>query len=98
MKRFACLVVTLCVVGLISAHAQSRRVAPGKGNDKPNERPVTVAAPTPLPTATPVEEEPRFVADANDDESDVVSVDTQLVKIPVRVIDRKNRFVGGLTK
>jgi len=81
---------------LISVQAQSRRVAPGTGADKPNARPTLAASPTPTPT--PAEEEPRFVADANDDDSDVVSVDTQLVKIPVRVIDRKNRFVAGLTK
>lgn len=30
--------------------------------------------------------------------SDVVAVDTRLVTIPVRIIDRQNRFVGGLTQ
>jgi VWFA-related protein len=32
------------------------------------------------------------------DSGDVISVDTRLVTIPVRILDRKNRFVGGLNQ
>jgi Ca-activated chloride channel homolog len=33
-----------------------------------------------------------------DDSGEVIKVDTQLVTVPVRVMDKKGRFVGGLTK
>ena len=94
MKRLACLSLVLCGICVLSASiiGQSRRVAPGKGTDKPNARPA--ATPTPIPTPTPTAEEvPQDASDANDD---VVSVETQLVTIPVRVLDRKNRFITGL--
>ena len=29
---------------------------------------------------------------------EVINVETKLVTIPVRVLDRKNRFIGGLAK
>jgi VWFA-related protein len=75
-----------------AAHAQSRRVPPGRGNDKPNGRP-SVASPTPTPTiASKAPDE----SGAGVDSGDVESVETRLVTIPVRIIDRKNRFVGGL--
>jgi len=63
--------------------AQSRRVPP-TGTSKPNER-------APQPTPTPLE---RPVAE----DEGIVKVDTKVVTVPVRVIDRKGRFVGGLTK
>ncbi len=85
-KLILTLVLTaLCGPGLI-VQAQSRRVVPAPSNEKPNQR-----AAEPKPTPPPVEE------DAEVDE-EVVSVDTKLVTVPVRVMDRKNRFIGGLTK
>jgi VWFA-related protein len=92
MKTLAYVSFVLCVLCVLAANAQSRRVPPGRGNDKPNERP---AAPSPTPT-------PTIAANTSDengspvDTGDVESVDTRLVTIPVRIIDRKNRFVGGL--
>jgi Ca-activated chloride channel homolog len=67
--------------------AQSRRVPPTQSNDKSNQRDRL-----PQPTPTP-EEDPE----AEDGEG-VIAVDTRLVTIPVRVLDRKNRFIGGLKK
>jgi len=94
MKRFVCVSLFLCGLCVLSAsvNGQSRRVAPGKGTDKPNSRPPTLAAP--VPTPTPAAEE--LAQDASDSNDDVVSVETQLVTIPVRVLDRKNRFITGL--
>ena len=96
IKRLAWLnlvIIGVCVLSMsISTPGQSRRVVPGKGTDKPNERPTTVPKPTPTPTPA-AEEVSQDVADSNDD---VVSLDTQLVTIPVRVLDRKNRFIVGL--
>jgi len=89
MKRLAYLSVVLCLASFLSVQAQSRRVPPTTGKERPNARP----AATPTPAPTPDLEEPRYVADANDE---IVSLDTRLVTIPVRVLDRKNRFIGGL--
>ncbi len=81
------LLATLLCGGNLSAEAQSRRGVP-QSNEKPNRR-----EPTPTPTPTP---EPE-ATDATDD-GVVISVDTKLIAIPVRVLDRKNRFIGGLIK
>ena len=93
MKRLALISLIACVVSLLTVQAQSRRVAPGKA--KPNERPADAA---PLGTPTPAPVQVSNVADDPNavDSGDIQSVDTRLVTLPVRVIDRKNRFVGGL--
>lgn len=85
MKYFAFLALLLWI-SLPFAYSQSRRVPPGTG--KPNDRTAT-------PTPTPAPTKPQEVANAYESE-DVIAVDTSLVTIPVRIIDRKNRFVGGL--
>ncbi|HUR97368.1 MAG TPA: VWA domain-containing protein [Pyrinomonadaceae bacterium] len=95
MKRFAYFILIVCALSALAAQAQSRRVPPGKGTDKPNARPAATA-----PEATPT---PILVSSAPDDtgaveSGDVEAVETRLVTIPVRVIDRKNRFIGGLQK
>jgi Ca-activated chloride channel family protein len=48
-------------------------------------RPSTV--PTPATSSTPV---------TSDDENEVIKVDTNLVTMPVSVLDREGRFIGGL--
>lgn len=70
------------------APAQSRRVPP-TGTSRPNERAVT---PTPTPKVATV------ASSTASEDPDIVKVDTKVVTVPVRVIDRKGRFVGGLTK
>ena len=72
----------------LSVPAQSRRVVPS-GPVKPNER---SASPTPTPIPS------KEITVAAVDDPDIVKVDTKVVTVPVRVIDRKGRFVGGLTK
>lgn len=70
------------------AYSQSRRVSPQSTNEKSNKRESAPSAtPTPEPDSTGVE-----------DSGEVISVDTNLVTIPVRILDRKNRFIGGLVK
>ncbi len=92
MRKLALFLFVACMLATTVA-SQSRRVPP-KGSGKQNDRPPTIVA---TPTPTPEAEEPKYVADDND-MSDVVAVDTRLVTIPVRIIDRQNRFVGGLTQ
>ena len=74
----------LTLVPLCSA--QSRRV-PSGGAVKTNTRTVQ-ATPTPTP-------EPEVTGS---EEIGVVKVDTDVVTVPVRVLDRKGRFVAGLAK
>lgn len=89
MRPFiAMIIVAACGLGLIT-QAQSRRVPPTQTNEKQNQR-ERVAQPSPTPTPESDNGEP--------DDAEVISVDTNLVSIPVRVLDRKNRFIGGLSK
>src|SRR5436190_22621555 len=72
INRLACLALLLCgiCVSSISISAQSRRVAPGGGSDKPNQRPTPL--PTPAPTPAPAApDSPQVSNDAN---CDVLSV------------------------
>jgi VWFA-related protein len=84
MKRV--LLLLLVFAASSTAFAQSRRLPP-TGTGRPNARTVE---PTPTPVKTP--DEPAS------EESEIVKVDTQIVTVPVRVLDRKGRFVGGLIK
>jgi VWFA-related protein len=86
MKRLVFIGLLFCLAS-VCANAQSRRVPPVNPNQKQNER-------LPTPTPTPPAPESHDVSDADSDE--VVEVDTRLVTIPVRVLDRRNRFIGGL--
>ncbi|MEO8650087.1 MAG: VWA domain-containing protein [Acidobacteriota bacterium] len=79
----------------VAAGGQSRRVPPTSENQKSNQR--QEAKPSPTPLAANVESAQNNGAAAEDD-GDAIEVDTHLVSIPVRVIDRRNRFIGGLTK
>ncbi|MEP6705137.1 MAG: VWA domain-containing protein, partial [Acidobacteriota bacterium] len=95
MKRLVYFGLFVCALSFLTAHGQSRRVPPGTGNAKPNERPVVVLpSPSPTPTLTLGVPEDAGAADSGD----VEAVETRLVTIPARVTDRKNRFVGGLRK
>ncbi|MCB1024533.1 MAG: VWA domain-containing protein, partial [Acidobacteria bacterium] len=71
--------------------SQSNRDSPAE-NKKANKRPAAVTTKTP--------EKPEFANSAIDEsiESDdeILTVDTSIVTIPVRVLDRQGRFLGGL--
>jgi len=100
MKKFA--VVFLSLFFLFTSNeifAQARRVTTTtNGTGKTNRRePQPVEKPT--PQATPIEEIAPTKTEtepAADDE--VISVDTNLVTIPIRISDRNNRFIPGLKK
>jgi len=83
------LLAAMFAVGVASA--QSGRVNP-VGNGRLNERP-----PAAQPSPTPAETAPDpSSATAADDE--IIKVETQLVSVPIRVMDKKGRFVEGLTR
>ena len=100
MKKYAfVLVATFICLSFTFSFAQSRRAPTESDNQKANKRPTT---PTATPTPTPVEteaSETEFEKDASvQTDGEVLRVDTELVTIPVKISDRKGRFIGGLMK
>ena len=84
MRQVFLLLLLVVLTSLVAA--QSRRLPP-TGTSKPNARTVE---PTPTPAKTTQE--------PTSEETEIVKVETEIVTVPVRVMDRKGRFVGGLTK
>lgn len=82
----------LCLFGFILcasvAFGQSRRITQPASTEKLNRRPASVP--------TPEAELPDDPAASDDGE--VISVETNIVSIPVRVVDKKGRFIGGLKR
>ena len=76
----------LCVPSLFAQSGSKPPPAGGKANVRP-------ATAKPTPTPTPTEEEVAGPVDGPE-----IVVDTKLVTIPVRVMDRKGAFVSGLRK
>ena len=76
-------------VGVSTVLSQSRRTRTASGNERANSREVQ-----PTPTQTPKPPDEPAIEEADD----FASVSTELVTVPVRVMDRKNRFVGGMAK
>ncbi|HQU86724.1 MAG TPA: VWA domain-containing protein [Pyrinomonadaceae bacterium] len=104
MKKLAIFAFIAVFIGLnISfVSAQAGRGTPAESG-KANKRPPQTS-PTPKPTPTPEEENttnieplPVPVTETPED-GDIIKVDTSVVTIPVKVLDRKNRFISGLTK
>ena len=93
---FICLSITV-------SFAQSRRITPNTDSEteKLNKRPPQAAV-TPKPQETIAETQSKIQTGQDDaqaiDDGDVIRVDTNLVTIPVKVSDRRNRFIAGLTK
>lgn len=100
MKKYTfVLVVSVICLSFTFSFAQSRRAPTDSDNQKANKRPTT---PIPTSTPTPVEteaSETEIEQDANvPTDGEVLRVDTELVTIPVKISDRKGRFIGGLMK
>lgn len=94
MKRFAVagFLVVFCLSFTVN-YAQSRRVPPSdNSNGKANQR-------NPKPAESPTSQETPSLKDETPvDDKDIIRVDTDLVTIPVKISDRKGRFISGLTK
>lgn len=101
MKRSALiLILTMMAASFVITAAQSRPgtiqpEAPKKTNRRPPPTPTPI---TPASQTTSSIPEPTPDPDAVVDDSDVITVETQVVSIPVKVVDRSGRFIGGLTK
>src|SRR5690349_10458514 len=98
MKRFViffCLAI-VCLSFTMN-FAQSRRVIDGNGkknNRQPPAKPVESPTP-PVNTNTTA----QTVGETTEaDDSEVIKVETGLVSMPVKVVDRSGKFIAGLTK
>lgn len=105
MKKIAALFLAVLCLGLIDGFAQSRRVNPTNESGKANKRqPKSAPSSTPKPVdamaASPIviESESDESSRISVDDGEIIRVETSLVTIPVKVSDRKNRFVAGLVK
>ncbi len=104
--RLICFVIVCSSSNLI--FAQSRRASPPSAtteNGKVNKRPAqTAASPTPQAddaSAAPVSDaanQQNPVDQAVETDGEVLKIETDLVSIPVKISDRKGRFITGLTK
>ena len=79
------------VFGVLIVPAQSGQRSTNSSG-KTNQRPAATPSPTPVETS-PETNEPTIP-----DDGEIITINTQLVSIPVRVMDKKNRFVAGLKK
>lgn len=82
---------SLCLAFAVCGQANKGQPTSG---GKANQRPV--ATPSPTPDVAAVSPGNDTSAAITDDE--IIKVNTQLVSIPVRVMDKKGRFIGGLGK
>ena len=93
---FSITTLLLLVFANVDTKAQAGRTQP-KTDGKANQRPVEPKAsptPTPLPGNTTPTDDKTVTAD----DGEIIKINTQLVSIPVRVMDKKGRFVGELAK
>jgi VWFA-related protein len=99
MKSLAIFFVlaVICLSFTINS-AQSRRVA-DDSNKKSNQREVKpLESPTPPGNNATAQTKQKTDDAAENDDTDVIEVDTGIVSIPVKVLDRSGRFIGGLKK
>jgi len=94
-SRISLLILLILAVFSANILAQSGKTDP-KTDVKKNQREVK-PSPTPTPLATPASPKGTSETEAADD-GEVIKVSTQLVSVPVRVMDKKGRFVAGLAK
>lgn len=106
MKKYTALLVLAVFFSFSNALAQSRPVINTDSVKKANKRPAqteekkapvkTEPDPDENTTNIPsIREEPKAVAP---EDGEVLKIDTNLVTVPVKVSDRNNRFIAGLTK
>lgn len=89
---FASLLLCLCTGSLFAQSGRTEAQPEGKKNQRP------VQTPTPIPPPQLIDPAMPGDAPASADDGEVIKVSTQLVSIPVRVMDKKGRFISGLTK
>ena len=86
---FLCLAL---LAASLTASGQSARGTATTGG-KLNQRPAATPSPTPDAAANTAS-----AGQTAADDGEIISVTTQLVSVPVRVMDKKGRFISGLAK
>src|SRR5437588_6173886 len=89
---FSIFAVAVVLFGVNNVKAQAGRNG-AKTDGKSNARQAEPPKPTPTPVIPAAAGNKAAV-----DDGEVIKVNTQLVSIPVRVMDKKGRFFGGLGK
>lgn len=77
--------------GLAGQSARTETRTDGKKNQRQTE-------PTPSPPPPSAKSPPQDDATSINDDGEIIKVSTNLVSVPVRVMDKKGRFIGGLQK
>src|SRR6185369_7299357 len=98
MKKFViffCLMV-ICLSFTINFAQSSKTNSSSNTTKKANQRPVE--SPTPPKNETTSQTQQKADENAEVDDSEVIKVETGIVSIPVKVLDRSGKFIGGLTK
>lgn len=96
LKLTTGLFIIFCL-SIFSAFAQSRRPVQSNEIQKANKRPA--ATPTPKTETTENTKSEETIPEGSIiDDSDVIEVSTEIVTFPVKVTDRKGRFIAGLQK
>ena len=85
------LLVVFSVTSIAAQSGRSQTKTDGKANQRQAE---PDGSPTPLPGDSTAANKDITLPD----DGEIIKVTTQLVSIPVRVMDKKGRFIGGLTK
>ena len=99
MKKFnALFCLTIILLSSTFVSSQSRRPqtspdAPAKANKR---EPKPAESPTPAPTPTADETAPVNDGEPVVEDPEAIKIDTELVTIPFKVLDRKGKFIGGL--
>jgi len=87
---------------LFAAACFGQASKPSSGSvNKANARPTSSPSPTPTPIADADTATAAAVDSDNDTlrpDGDIITIETQLVSLPVRVMDKKGRFAAGLKK
>ena len=95
--NFIAVLLLFFCFNLSAAFAQSSRSVQAEENKKTNKRPA--ATPTPKAETTENSQTEEIIPeDSIIDDTDVIEVATEIVTFPVKVLDRKGRFVSGLQK
>jgi VWFA-related protein len=106
MKRIAAVLLLLLTIAVVAVSAQSGRISrprvvPQTSPQTPNQNKTQTQAPTAAPEASPqtdaeVTVEPAAKEKVVNDDEDVLTVETNLVTIPVSVFDRSGRYLPSL--
>ena len=89
-SAFILVVLAVLAVGVSAQSGRTDSKTDGKKNQRQEQ-------PTPTPLKTPVPPPEKAVTPIPDD-GEIIKVTTQLMSVPVRVMDKKGRFIAGLAK